>query len=559
MPATPGRLLAELETLRLQFGPDAARRRRRLLATAGRTAFGSAADVLRFHELLCFSRAYPDDAAVLAVVERLLRGFARRADLLRFRGALADSGVAGTDISYRFYATMARWAAARWPDRLHIDWESCDAARLEAVLPLLATWSESPALDELGFEAREWLQRMKGPREADGAFVAGRLGGLGLGSQAHEYLYEQLDLWLVLAGGAGGPSRTLARLDRAAVHWQATAPDGRRPDLATELDRPPVAVRAAGPALGRAVVDLAREAMITRSRDLDAFAWADPRDVVIIDDGGGLQFALVGMVPERRLLLEAVYGYLILRNGVPVGYGVVSALFGSIEVAFNLFETFRGAEAGRLYARLLAGLLQVFAADTFTVYPYQLGGDGNDEGLRTGAWWFYQKLGFRSRDRATLRLMRAELALMKRRPGHRTKPAVLRRLVEGNVYYDRAAPREDIIGRLALAEAGLKVSAYLARRFGARRDLAGPACAREARLRLGAPAAAPRAAGERLAWERWGPLVLLLPGVERWSRAQKRALADVVRAKGGRSERAFVARFDRHERLRAALVRLARA
>ncbi len=558
MPATPGHLLAELESLRLQFGPAAARRRRRLLAAAGRADYARAADVLRFHELLCFSRAYPDDARVLAAVERLLRGFARRADLRRFRDELADTGVAGADINYRFYATMARWAAERWPDRLRIDWESCDAARLEGVLPLLATWSETPALDELGFEAREWLERLKGPREADGAFVAARLGGLGLGTQAHEYLYEQLDLWLVLDGGQGGPSRTLARLERSPVRWQAAPPDGRRPDLATELERPPVAVRAVGPATGRAVVDLAREAMITRSRDLDAFAWADPRDVVMIDDGEGLQFALVGMVPERRLLLEAVYGYLILRNGVPVGYGVVSALYRSIEVAFNLFETFRGAEAGRLYARLLAGLLRVFAADTFTVYPYQLGGDGNDEGLRTGAWWFYQKLGFRSRDRAILKLMRAELALMKRRPGHRTRPAVLRRLVEGNVYYDRDAPREDIIGRLALAEAGLKVSTYLSRRFGAHRDLAGPACAREARLRLGEPAASPRAAGERLAWERWGPLVLLLPGVDRWTRAQKRALAAVVRAKGGRSEREFVKLFDGHAQLRSALVRLAR-
>jgi hypothetical protein len=237
---------------------------------------------------------------------------------------------------------------------------------------------------------------------------------------------------------------------------------------------------------------------------------------------------------------------------------VVSSLLETIEVAFNLFESFRGAEAGRLYARLLAGLLRVFAADTFTVYPYQLGGDGNDEGLRTGAWWFYQKLGFRSRDRAILRLMRAELALMKHRPGHRSRPAVLRRLVEGNVYYDRGATREDIIGRLALAQVGLKVSAYLSRRFGSDRHLAGAVCTREARARLGEPARAPRSAGEKLAWERWAPLVLVLPGVERWTRPQKRALAAVIRAKGGRRESDFVARFDAHRRLRAALVRLAR-
>jgi hypothetical protein len=39
--------------------------------------------------------------------------------------------------------------------------------------------------------------------------------------------------------------------------------------------------------------------------------------------------------------------------------------------------------------------------------------------------------------------------------------------------------------------------------------------------------------GERLAWERWAPLVLILPGVRRWSSAQRRALVAVIRAKGG--------------------------
>lgn len=558
MPATARRLLDELESIRLEFGPRAATRRLQLLRAAGRARCAGAADVLRLHEALCFCRAYPDNAAVLAAVERLLAGFARRPDLRRHAAELADSGLAGTAINYRFYATMARWAAARWPARLRVDWDECDPARVEGVLPLLATYSETPALDELGFEARDWLERLKGPREADGAFLARRLGELGLGSFAHEYLYEQLDLWMVLEPGPDGPSRTGARLAGLPAVFRSQAPDGRRPDLRRELERGPQALRQLSPAAGARVVDLAREAMITRSRDLDAFAWADPRDVTLVDDGDGLVFALVGMVPERRLMFEAVYGYLILRSGVPVGYGVVSALYGSIEVAFNLFETFRGAEAGHLYARLLAGLLRVFAADTFTVYPYQLGGDGNDEGLRTGAWWFYQKLGFRSRDRAILRLMRAELALMKRRPGHRSRPSVLRQLVEGNVYCDLGTPREDIIGRLALAEVGLKTGALLARRFGSQRHLAGQECAREARARLGEGGRAPRGAGEKLAWERWGPVVLLLPGLERWTRAEKRALAAVIRAKGGRRESEFVRLFDGHARLRAALVRLAR-
>jgi hypothetical protein len=58
-------------------------------------------------------------------------------------------------------------------------------------------------------------------------------------------------------------------------------------------------------------------------------------------------------------------------------------------------------------------------------------------------------------------------------------------------------------------------------------------------------------------WERWAPLVSLMPGLDAWSAADKLGLAAVIRAKGGRRESEFVALFDAHPRLGAALVALA--
>jgi hypothetical protein len=46
--------------------------------------------------------------------------------------------------------------------------------------------------------------------------------------------------------------------------------------------------------------------------------------------------------------------------------------------------------------------------------------------------------------------------------------------------------------------------------------------------------------------------------VARWSPDERRALVDVIRAKGARRESDFVERFDRHSRLRAAVRALAR-
>jgi hypothetical protein len=81
----------------------------------------SADSVLRLHEALCFMRAYPDDPSVQAQVASMLKHFDKRADLQVHREALADSGIAGTAIHYRFFHGQAQWLAQRWPAQLQLD------------------------------------------------------------------------------------------------------------------------------------------------------------------------------------------------------------------------------------------------------------------------------------------------------------------------------------------------------------------------------------------------------------------------------------------------------
>jgi hypothetical protein len=61
-----------------------------------------------------------------------------------------------------------------------------------------------------------------------------------------------------------------------------------------------------------------------------------------------------------------------------------------------------------------------------------------------------------------------------------------------------------------------------------------------------------------MTFEHWAPVVAVLPGVRRWPSSDRRALVDVIRAKGGVRESAFVPLFNRHARLRAAIVALCR-
>jgi hypothetical protein len=178
--------------------------------------------------------------------------------------------------------------------------------------------------------------------------------------------------------------------------------------------------------------------------------------------------------------------------------------------------------------------------------------------LLSGAWWFYYKFGFRPRDPEIRELVRQELEKIKRDRSYRTSTARLNRLAADNMFFYLGRRRSDVLGWISLGNIGLRVSRYLAERFGADRERGIRTCSKEAARLLGLRNLRRLSRGERIAWDRWSPLVLALPGVERWSEKERRALAAVVRAKGGRRESDFVRLFDGHAKLRRAILHLAR-
>jgi hypothetical protein len=69
------RALQRLEDLRSRFGGDAGERKATLLRTLASTRLPTAKAVARLHEVLCFLRAHPDDASLLAQVGDMLDRF----------------------------------------------------------------------------------------------------------------------------------------------------------------------------------------------------------------------------------------------------------------------------------------------------------------------------------------------------------------------------------------------------------------------------------------------------------------------------------------------------
>ena len=397
---------------------------------------------------------------------------------------------------------------------------------------------------------------MKNPGETDAVFLIRSFKALHADSFLQEKLYEDLDPPLRLLPGADTPSRSTEKFPTKRITWQKEPIQNQRPDLKAAIRSSSFKMNKLGTGQARRAVELARGTMVARLRDLDAFAYANPNDVRIADCGEGVQVLLTGVLPKRRLLLESLYGFLLLKNGIPIGYGTGAGLFSSCEVAFNLFPAFRGGETALIYSLVLAIFRRLFDADTFMVDPYQLGQD-NEEALHSGAWWFYANLGFMPLEPAALRLARTEMSRRRKRAGYRSSISALERLSQYPVFLELRRKRRGVLGTLNLAAVGLAVTDLMARRFGSDRKGGTRQCAMEVAHLLKAGSLNNTTADEREAWERWSPLVLALGSVHSWPRKDQRALVEVIRAKGGHHESNFVPLFDGHQRLRKGIQRMA--
>jgi hypothetical protein len=236
----------------------------------------------------------------------------------------------------------------------------------------------------------------------------------------------------------------------------------------------------------------------------------------------------------------------MLKNGVVVGYGTGTGLFGSCQIAFNLFPTFRGAETTELYGSVLATFHKLFDADTFSVDTYQIGAD-NDEAIDSGAWWFYAH----ATKLADTELRRAE------KKGYRSSKATLRELADYPVYFWLARERQDVLPVVCTDTISLGVLDYVSTRFGSKREKAARDCSQQLADALGVDSIADWPADEQLMWHRLSPVIAAIADVQEWPQADRAALVDVIRAKGGVREKDYVTLFDAHKRLRRAVAAFA--
>ncbi|MDX6557522.1 MAG: hypothetical protein QOF72_571 [Blastocatellia bacterium] len=557
------RLLDRLEGAKRDFSARGGNVINSILASFDGKQFHDAESLVRFHEALLFFRAYPPNAAVLKTVESILRTFEQRVSQLR--NADADlspldnpevSGITSTSVTSNFSYTIVCWLAEKYPVQLAIDWDWFEEEeRFGAIMPRFLPLLEEEAMVEAHVSFRDYLRAAKG-RANEVVWLIERFKSLKLSQKDRAEAYDSLKIHVRWQFSMRA-SRTAMKLPTPKIFYHDRPLIARREiSLANELSAPPMSVEKLSPASGEKILELARETSAVRYRELHGFTFGDPRRVLRADLGRGTEAFVLGVPAENRLPLRAYHAALIFKNGVPVGYFEGLSIFERMESGFNLYYTFREGETAWLYARVLRLMRQLLGVNVFSIDPYQVGHE-NEEGIESGAFWFYRKLGFYPTRPDLMKLTLSEERRILAEPGRRTSARMLRKLAAGPMLFEMPgtddARRSEWDG-FQIHNVGLAIQKRMAREFKSEAQSIRAHSLNFVGRSLGLQTLdwpmAQRASFEKLA------LLLAMMPIDQWEPSEKQLAARILRAKASADEALYLKLMQKHSPLRAEVIRL---
>jgi len=559
---TSNRLLDQLDELKHEFEGRQEQKVKGILSRIARQKFGDAESLIRFHEILLFIRAYPQTAGILRQVEETLSSFGDRVKVLQDLGADLSpldnpevSGIAGTYVTDTFTYNIVRWLFERHPAQVKFDWEWFeDESRLAATWPRFMPLLEEDAFVEANVPYVEWLRAasVKGRGLNELAWLMQRFESISLTERAE--LYDSLKLYVRWTPSYKA-TRTGMKLPIRDVYYHRQPLIQRRDiSLRDELESPSPALKRLSVQEGQAILDMTRETSTMRYRELYGFTHGDAKRVSQVSIGRSVELFLIGVSPGLRLPLRAYHAAMIFKNGVPIGYFEGLSLFERMESGFNLYYSFRDGETAWLYARTLSVFRHLLGVTTFSLDPYQIGYE-NEEGIESGAFWFYRKFGFRPTRPELLELTLAEERKMSRRPSYRTSKAMLRRLAGGPMIFELGEWTVGDWDRFTVRGLGLAVQRRMGARFGGDAQKMRAASVEKVARLLGI---------RRRDWSEvelsslsdFAIVIDLIPNLNRWSDSERQAVADIILAKADVDEARYLKLMQEHVRLRGAMIKL---
>lgn len=386
-----------------------------------------------FHDALLLLEAYPPTKKLHARAHDLLSNFYLIATKFidknpKAEEELVNSGLSGTEVQGAFTYPLLNALRKASDSCLYLHSFAEDAAPVGEVLKHFLPQIEFEAVNS-ETENEELLSVLFGNEDQLPRLLTAMDSGE-VKADLRDQLFANLKLFAGIQLDGSIPDRTTARGAGGNVFVHAEIQKKADPNevIARKLPQP---VKLSKSQKEKLILN-SMCMLATLNRETDPVTVCDHDSITVFHLERGVSVALFSMEADRRMPLESYIGYVLFKNGLPMAYGG-SWIFGNRALfGINIFEPYRGGESSLTILQLLRVYHQHYGVEAFSVEPYQFGKD-NPEGIQSGAYWFYYKMGFRSNDKKLAALAEKEFAKMQKTKSYRSSFATLERFTDSRI------------------------------------------------------------------------------------------------------------------------------
>lgn len=392
-------------------------------------------EIIAYHDALLFLLAYPESPELFSLAQNEMHRLCAHIKTLpeNKKETLALSGIAYTPIHGSYSFSLLKWLTKVFPENVRI--HSFDETGLHPKEILKQAFPEME-FEWMGNESLKpipWLKKISGRTKSSDMLIwlLEHFDNMAVSSQVKELLFESLKLYVSVYAEHPSFSKSFGNISKQKIYCH---PQGlkKRFEEKKLINTPLPPPQKLSEEQKRNIISSSRITLALLNRETDPVTYCNETGLLYYELEHGLSIALFSMLPERRLPLESYIGFMMFKNGYPMAYGGAWLFAQRSLLGINIFEWFRGGESAFVFAQLVRTYKQAFGAEYFEVEPYQFG-KNNPEGLKSGAFWFYYRFGFRPIDKRLKTLAKTEHEKILTNKGYKTPIEVLKEFTKSNV------------------------------------------------------------------------------------------------------------------------------
>jgi len=417
------------------FNTEGAKKKSDLLQECSKEKPASAKVLSGYHDNLLFLSAYADNREVFDMANSEMK---RITELVRnsvsLQNKLINSGIAFTSTQSTYSLSLLKWLIDIYPGTVSFHSFDESGVHPKEVLKHALPEAEFELLSDDKLNAEKWLKKASGRKDAarQMEWLIRTMDATHTTDLIKDQLFDSMKVYAEINPVTEKFSPSFGNVP-VKPHYFHNEPLLKKFNEHELINKPLPAERLLTKEQKKEIIAASRIALCLLQRETDPVTYSEELNIKYYELERGLSIALFSMDAERRFPLESYIGFMMFKNGYPMSYGG-AWLFGKRSlIGINIFEAYRGGESAVVFAQLLRCYSKAFGARYFEVEPYQFG-KNNPEGIKSGAFWFYYRFGFRPLDNKLHELALSEHSKITGEKGYRSSQETLKRFTHSNLF-----------------------------------------------------------------------------------------------------------------------------